>query len=264
MVEKAETAEGSVYSVMSPHHFWSADWGSGLRRRWDATGTLHVMRAYQLASSPAVQPLKVFEVPYSPESCSGTGGVVWPASLALASYICKERTALCPPALQSVLEIGAGSGIPGLCIAALAQDADCKVFLTDENRVVLATLRRAVDANLQALTAQVQVAPFAWEQFLGGDAPAPVESVDLLLGSDVIWGERGPVVAQLARRLVRPGGMFILCAQEGRDGLEAFESILREGEPEDGAEPLFEVDLLRQEALAKSCLIYVCRRRQTA
>uniref|UniRef100_A0A7S4R7V4 Calmodulin-lysine N-methyltransferase n=1 Tax=Alexandrium monilatum TaxID=311494 RepID=A0A7S4R7V4_9DINO len=261
MAEKADSIEGSILSPMSPHHFWRGDWGSSLRRRWDVDDTLRVERCYQPEGTPEAACLTICEVPFAPSLCVGTGGVVWPASLALASYVYRERAALHLEAVRTVLEIGAGSGIPGLCAASLLSDSSCRVFLTDENRCILENLRLNADANRAAAVAQLQVAPFVWEDFLQGTTHAPVEDVDLLLGSDVIWGDRGPAVARLALRLLRPGGMLLVSAREGRNGLDAFAHILRGEEDEEKAsDPEFAVEMLRVDSLGEQCLIYACRR----
>jgi len=291
MEQRTDAIAGDMSLLVSPHVFLDCHWGEDWHRMWDADGALHLRRLYPLAAEPGVPRLSVYEVPFAPNLHICTGGVVWPAAFALARFLYECRTTpwLCES--ECVVEIGAGCGVPGFCAAALTTRSDCRVFLTDENVGVLANLRRAARLNAEKVAAQIHVSPFSWEGYLSGSTAAPVEQVDLVLGSDVIWGERGPIVFRVARRLLKPGGALVLSAEVGRHGFELFEACLRSNVEEDNQDEedvegegvqekeeedkedkqqgynsdkwqggVFDVDAVHVEAQGKNCIIYVCKR----
>ncbi|CAK9054329.1 unnamed protein product [Durusdinium trenchii] len=212
-------------------------WGDCLERSWQ-DGVLRVTRSYTCGSSPATPEVLIQEFPYSAHPCSGvggTGGLVWRGALALAEHLGSEHRAL---EAQVILEIGAGCGLAGLAAAAQRRAAlgraesgssgsAVQVVLTDGPEAVVQNLAANVAANQERLRpVEVRAAKLVWEDFLEGTAPAPVEAVDLLIGSDVIWGDRGALVAEVALRLVRPGGALAISAQKGREGLDVFQELL--------------------------------------
>eukprot|EP00931_Biecheleriopsis_adriatica_P044015 TRINITY_DN25145_c0_g1_i1.p1 TRINITY_DN25145_c0_g1~~TRINITY_DN25145_c0_g1_i1.p1 ORF type:complete len:283 (+),score=77.65 TRINITY_DN25145_c0_g1_i1:26-850(+) len=221
---KAETGESDL------------PWGDCADRSWD-DGVLRVTREYAASSQPLAAKLLIRETPYSAHPLSGvggTGGVVWPGALTLADLL-RERQQELLGATEVMLEIGAGCGLAGLCAASLLAELPVlssgarRVILTDGPEAVMENLQWNVEANVDRVgrLVHLEAARLAWEELLDGSVAPPVEEVDLLLGSDVIWGGRGPMVAQVARRLVKPGGWLAISAQKGREGLDEFEAVLR-------------------------------------
>mmetsp|Transcript_149549 Transcript_149549/g.461694 ORF Transcript_149549/g.461694 Transcript_149549/m.461694 type:complete len:282 (-) Transcript_149549:3-848(-) len=242
-------------------------WGYRAERSWGEDGVLRLTREYAVARGAGVGEdgvlrLRLREFPYSAHPRSGvcgTGGVVWAGALALSSLLQERRGELLSGGCRRVVEIGAGCGLVGLVAASLAGEG-ARVVLTDESEAVLANLRHNVLANAGCFAAQVDVARLAWEEVLDGRARPPVDAADLLLGSDVIWGDRGPLVGRLALRLLRPGGRLAICAQRGREGLDAFEGILASPSGPQGL-PAFEVARSPATAAGGEALIhYLCRR----
>jgi predicted nicotinamide N-methyase len=89
---------------------------------------------------------------------AGHGGVLWDSSLALAAYLVEERST--PPSPCSILELGAGCGLPGLVAAALYGPAS-SVVLTDKATLV-PLLARNAEANPGG--ARTVAAPFEFGQ----------------------------------------------------------------------------------------------------
>lgn len=114
------------------------------------------------------------------------GMFVWPSSLVLASCIYRNRNIV---ASSSVIEIGAGTGLPGLLAGALGAET----LLTDREGAesVFTNLRRSIDLNM--LQSRCKVSPLSWGRFsahvLGQlnstteDKTKPV----LILASDVLY-----------------------------------------------------------------------------
>lgn len=252
-------------------------WGHCVDRSWDEAGALVVTREFVPSSRPGAPGLLIRELPFSahPQSgVGGTGGVVWPGAVALVDFLRGPRgLELLGASCCRVVEIGAGCGLAGLTAAALLEDEASSVLLTDCSAPVLENLRHIVEANASVLRPRVEVAHLAWEELLDGTAGALSEDyaggVDLLLGSDVIWGGRGPLVARVALHLVRPGGRLAVCSEVGREGLDAFEALLRgQGPPPDDrpavapARPRFDVETvpMRVDGRSEDFVVYVGRR----
>ena len=108
-----------------------------------------------------------------------TGGWVWAGALGLCSWL-REDPELVKGA--SVLDLGCGTGAVGLYAAALGAS---KVTLTDGGPDAVLRLAQAnVEMNRELVGhAAIEVAPLRW-----GDSAAAHGSHDLVLGSDLIYG----------------------------------------------------------------------------
>ncbi len=229
--EEFEEADGILADLRQKAETGESDllWGDCLERSWH-DGMLRVTRSYGLSSS-LVAPVIIQEFPYSAHPCSGvggTGGLVWRGALALAELLAERHELLANA--EVILELGAGCGLPGLAAAAqlASQGRSAQVILTDGPEAVLENLAANVAANLEHVKpVMLRAERLVWEDFLAGRSPAPVENVDLLIGSDVIWGDRGGLVAEVALRLVKPGGALVISAQKGREGLDIFQELLK-------------------------------------
>ena len=237
--EEFEEADGILADLRQKAETGESDllWGDCLERSWH-DGMLRVTRSYGLGSSSfSVAPVIIHEFPYSAHPCSGvggTGGLVWRGALALAELLAERHELLANA--EVILEIGAGCGLPGLAVAAqlASRGRSAQVILTDGPEAVLENLAANVAANLeQVKPVMLKAERLVWEDFLAGRSPAPVENVDLLIGSDVIWGDRGGLVAEVAMHLVRPGGALVISAQKGREGLDIFQEVLKSARPPD-------------------------------
>lgn len=189
-----------------------------------------------------------------------TGSWLWDSSLVLASHLasCVHHHHLRG---ATVLELGAGTGLPGIAAVACLGAARC--VLTDV-RPLLPGLRANADAN--GLTAeQADVRELRW----GGHLEPEVQ-VDVVLMSDVFYDpDDMPAMADTLHGLWRDGdsdggGTVGWAASEARDGVQDCIDVLRE----QGFE-VVEVDrvtrsLLRDPEQAADFAVYRLFRRTTS
>ncbi|XP_062226925.1 uncharacterized protein LOC133925104 [Phragmites australis] len=151
-----------------------------------------------------------------------TGSWLWDSSLVLASHLATCSSARLQLQGATVLELGAGTGLPGIAAVACLSAARC--VLTDV-QPLLPGLRANVEAN--GLTAaQADVRELRW-----GDQLEPELTVDVVLMSDVFYDpEDMPAMAATLRGLWRHGGGGTVgwAASEVRDGVQECMDVLRE------------------------------------
>lgn len=171
------------------------------------------------------------EAPYSFEGTMQTfsgktrssGGVVWPASLRLAERVLAEPQRFA----GRVLELGCGCGAVTVALAR-ALGADSALVATDMDWPVLDNaehnLRQVADRAVPTFLALLE-----WQAFVdgtplearaldsGGACPA---DFDLLVASEVVWGDLGPLVAAVLEKSGAP--RFEIVAEADRDGFEHF------------------------------------------
>ncbi|KAG1359143.1 hypothetical protein COCNU_08G005890 [Cocos nucifera] len=104
-----------------------------------------------------------------------TGSWLWESALYLAKWMAGEGRAHLDLAGKTVLELGAGTGLPGLAAAVLGA---ARVVLTDV-ALLLPGLRANVEVN--GLEGQVEVRELRWGQEEAG------EEVDVVVMSDVFF-----------------------------------------------------------------------------
>lgn len=165
--------------------------------RADAPLPAPVPLVVQLPEVAGVEPphaLTIFEDPAG----SGPGGALWDAAVVLAHHLhsLTLRGA-------HVLELGAGTGLPGLAAARLGAHAT----LTDRPRA-LPLLRRNAEHNKLTVTVlelEWGCSPPEWSE-----AQAP--PFQLVLGADVVCHDESmePLIATL-RQLLRGGGEALIC-----------------------------------------------------
>jgi predicted nicotinamide N-methyase len=123
------------------------------------------------------------------------GVALWPSSIALAHEVAARAEWL--PG-RSVLELGAGTGLPGIVAASLG----ARVSQTDRQELVLAVCQRNAERN-GARVAELRLADWtAWED----DG-----RYDLVIGSDILYGEAlHPHLRQIFERNLAPGGRVLV------------------------------------------------------
>eukprot|EP00411_Alexandrium_monilatum_P058919 CAMPEP_0175506492 /NCGR_PEP_ID=MMETSP0096-20121207/9379_1 /TAXON_ID=311494 /ORGANISM="Alexandrium monilatum, Strain CCMP3105" /LENGTH=277 /DNA_ID=CAMNT_0016808595 /DNA_START=3 /DNA_END=834 /DNA_ORIENTATION=+ len=241
-------------------------WGECAERGWSEDGVLHVTREYEVPGGAGLERLRIREFPYAahprPGAGSSTGGVVWAGALALSELLRDDGPSWAAAAHACESWRSARAAVcRGSLVAAALAGGGAEVALTDGDEAPLDNLRHNVAVNADRIAAHVRVAHLVWEEVLDGRAVPPMEEVDLLLGSDVIWGERGPLVGRLALRLVRPGGRLVITAETGREGLNAFESVVADARGSQAADspggPMFDVDTCSATAAGETFVHYV-------
>ena len=137
--------------------------------------------------------LTIFE---DPAGC-GPGGALWDAAVVLAHHLhsLQLRGA-------RVLELGAGTGLPGLAAARLG----AQVTLTDRPRALPLLRRNAEHNGLSVSVVELEwgCTPPEWSQ-------AETPPFNLVLGADIVCHEESmaPLIATL-RQLLRGGGEALI------------------------------------------------------
>ena len=142
-----------------------------------------------------------------------TGFSIWSASLVLAQWVKTQARW----ADASVLELGAGCGVPGLAVA-MANPPPKHVYLTDLNPQTVDNLKHNVELNnLGHASSAIRI---DWED----KSTWPKESLDYVIGSDLIYqSSLVPLLVDVIIGLLKPGGTFFYVAPDnGRDGLDDF------------------------------------------
>jgi predicted nicotinamide N-methyase len=124
------------------------------------------------------------------------GVALWPAAIALAHELAARGDAL---AGRRVLELGAGTGLPGIVAAAFG----AHVVQTDRHALALEVCRRNGERNGVGGRVTYRLAEWAaWDD---------AGRYDLVLGADVIYGEAThPDLRRILAASLAPGGRVLL------------------------------------------------------
>ncbi|CAH1270555.1 METTL21A [Branchiostoma lanceolatum] len=141
-----------------------------------------------------------------------TGQVVWPASVVLSHYLLQHSHLV---QSRSVLELGAGVGLPGLVAAKLTKEPSA-VVLTDHTEVILELLQKNTEANFTGDTDGPKAALLNWGADLE-EFKKTHGTFDLILGADIIyWTEQEGMAEPLFQTVStllskKADAMFVLC-----------------------------------------------------
>lgn len=143
------------------------------------------------------------------------GVVLWPAAIALAHDVATRGDALRG---RRVLELGAGTGLPGIVAGSLGAD----VVQTDRQSLALAVCRRNGERN--GLAGRITHREADWT--LWDDATR----YDWILGSDVIYSEpMHPHLRHVLETSLAPGGRVLLSDPFRKTSLEFLQALEAEG-----------------------------------
>lgn len=138
---------------------------------------------------------------------------VWPASLALARWLC-ERTL--PIGSGWTRELGCGLGVAGLALAALGWKVEATDYV--EDALVFATY----NAQNNRLSDRHRVAYLDWSNPVG-------KACDCLIASDVVYEKKNHVyLNRVLRTLLKPGGRFYLSDPQRRSAERFVEMLLKQ------------------------------------
>jgi predicted nicotinamide N-methyase len=140
------------------------------------------------------------------------GTVLWPAAIALA-----HEVALRALGGKRILELGAGTGLPGIVAASLG----AQVVQTDRQRLALHLCRQNAERN-GVSSIEHRVAD--WTAWQDGDR------YDLILGSDILYAEDlHPHLRQIFDTNLAPDGTVLLADPFRTPSLRLLERMEAEG-----------------------------------
>jgi predicted nicotinamide N-methyase len=135
-----------------------------------------------------------------------TGLGLWAASLICAQWLARLEIQ------GSVLELGAGCGLPSLLVAL---KGNCTVTATDFNPRTVANCETNIELNQLVNCTAMEL---NWKHC------HDLEPVSTLIGSDLVYqSDMVPLLVQTIQRLLLPGGRFLYVAPvTGRKGHKEF------------------------------------------
>lgn len=142
------------------------------------------------------------------------GVALWPASIALAYELASRE-----PELRggTVLELGAGTGLPGLVAASLG----ARVVQTDRHELAMSVCRR--NARLNALEG-IEYRIVDWTVWEDG------ERYDWIIGSDILYSETlHPQLSQIFHANLAPGGKVLISDPLRQPTLRFLQSLEERG-----------------------------------
>ena len=172
-------------------------------------------------------PIKNADSPFGETAIDDTTGLgIWSASLVMARWMA-QKSQLGRFDNKSVLELGAGCGVPGLAVALYSNAKS--VYVTDLNPSTIRNLQYNIEINsnrsVTASTAgewleRVHASSIDWDN----DMTWPEEKMDYVIGSDLIYQQSiVPLLKKVVRGILKPEGRFLYtCPSDGRDGLFEF------------------------------------------
>jgi predicted nicotinamide N-methyase len=123
------------------------------------------------------------------------GIVLWPAAIALAHEVAARGETL---AGKRVLELGAGTGLPGIVAASLG----ARVVQTDRQELAMGVCRRNAERN-GVPTIEHRIAD--WTEW------SDTERYDFIIGSDILYGDAmHPHLRRIFETNLAPGGVILL------------------------------------------------------
>jgi predicted nicotinamide N-methyase len=184
-----------------------------------------------------------------------TGLGIWAASLVMAqwmAHLCKKEDRFRLATTTTILELGAGCGVPALTIAKMAKPAtSVKVYATDFNPQTVKNLQYNMELNecccqssdetltttgkddCKPITTSPAITPApananATPRIMNWQDPStwPKEPMDYIIGSDLIYqSDMVPLLVQTITGLLKKHtGTFLYCAPDtqGRQGHDEF------------------------------------------
>ncbi len=140
------------------------------------------------------------------------GVKLWPGAIALAHEVAAR-----PFAGKHVLELGAGTGLPGIVAAARG----ARVVQTDRQPLALHVCKLNAERNHLA-TIELRFADWtAWDD---------TTAYDVILGSDILYAESlHPQLRQILEGGLAPGGTILLSDPFRKPGLDFLEAMEADG-----------------------------------
>ncbi len=142
------------------------------------------------------------------------GVALWPAAIALAHELAARAGELRG---ARVLELGAGTGLPGIVAASLG----ARVVQTDRQELAMSVCRRNVERNGVTGIAHRIADWTAWDD---------AERYDWILGSDILYGENmHPHLRTIFESNLAPGGRVLVADPFRKASLPFLEALEGDG-----------------------------------
>lgn len=176
-------------------------------------------------------PIKNADSPFGDSAVDDTTGLgIWSASLVMARWMA-FKSEFGRFDNKSVLELGAGCGVPGLALAMHSKPK--AVYITDFNPATVRNIQHNISINSSKSgyvdwMERVKALSIDW----GDESTWPEEKIDFVIGSDLIYQKSiVPLLKKVVNGLIKDDGSFLyVCPSDGRDGLKEFiDSMKREG-----------------------------------
>jgi methyltransferase-like protein 23 len=142
------------------------------------------------------------------------GVSLWASSIALAHEIASRGTAF---QQTSVLELGAGTGLPGIVAASFG----AQVVQTDRNELVMSLARRNLELNKVSTIRQKIVDWTTWNDSA---------RYDYLLGSDILYGEEmQPYLRRIFETNLAKHGKILIADPFRQTSIDFLEKLQSQG-----------------------------------
>ncbi|MBA3454758.1 MAG: methyltransferase domain-containing protein [Deltaproteobacteria bacterium] len=140
------------------------------------------------------------------------GSVLWPAAIALAHEVASRDLVG-----KRILELGAGTGLPGIVAAALG----ARVVQTDRQKLVLHVCKQNAERN-GVTTIEHRIADWtAWDD---------TERYDLIIGSDILYAEPlHPSLRHIFETNLAPNGTVLIADPFREPSVRLFEAMGADG-----------------------------------
>lgn len=141
------------------------------------------------------------------------GVVLWPAAIALAHELASRTLAG-----KTLLELGAGTGLPGI----VAASSGAKVVSTDRQEVALYISK--LNAERNGVSSSVELREADWAAWTDRD------TYDVIVGSDIIYADSmHPHLRRIFETNLTPGGTVLLSDPFRKDSFAFLESLEASG-----------------------------------
>eukprot|EP01084_Bolivina_argentea_P302031 521252_1 len=229
-----ETCEGGTESTLSVTHEFCHSGEVLLVRELVPAGPEGEGRSSLMKGQPplsshdsnsGVMDTKVLEASVEHD---GTGSAIWAASIVLWRWLCSDSIAQ-RIKCRTVLELGAGCGLPSIAAASDPNAAPAIMVISDGNEEALMNGQHNVELNKEKIVlsgSEVSVQKLNWDGEL--DCLSPT-AFDFVVGADLVYKEdMTERLAHVVARCVSEGGSFLYVhPQTMRSGQETFFSMLK-------------------------------------
>mmetsp|Transcript_10672 Transcript_10672/g.16094 ORF Transcript_10672/g.16094 Transcript_10672/m.16094 type:complete len:544 (-) Transcript_10672:2668-4299(-) len=171
-------------------------------------------------------PITNADTPFGETAIDDTTGLgIWSASLVMSRWMA-SKSIFGRFDNKTVLELGAGCGVPALTVALYSRAKS--IYVSDLNPDTIENIRYNIEINAKSSNSgssedwlnRVSAQSIDWDN----EETWPQEKMDFIIGSDLIYQKSiVPLLQKVVNGLLKPEGRFLYtCPSDGRDGLVEF------------------------------------------